>query len=76
MDSLAQHWIDVKPEEEDPPVNYETFHQEKTARAPHTGRPFVNDRRTVRDIMSQISYARFRLTENWGTGIWENLHLC
>jgi hypothetical protein len=46
--------IAVKPEEEDPPDNYETVDQEITARAPHTGRPFVNYRRTFWDIMSNI----------------------
>jgi hypothetical protein len=44
----------VKPEEEDPPENYDTVDQEMTARAPHTGLPFVNDRRKVWDIMSNI----------------------
>jgi hypothetical protein len=46
--------IAVKPESEDPPENYETVDQEMTARAPHTGRPFVNDRRKVWDIMSNV----------------------
>jgi hypothetical protein len=46
--------IAVKPEEEYPPENYETVDQEMTARAPHTGRPFVNDRRKVWEIMSNI----------------------
>jgi hypothetical protein len=46
--------IAVKPEAEDPPENYETLDQEMTARAPHTGRTFVNDRRKVWDIMSNI----------------------
>jgi hypothetical protein len=44
----------VKPEEEDPPENYETVDQEMTARAPHTGSPFVDDRSKVWDIMSSI----------------------
>jgi hypothetical protein len=46
--------IAVKSEAEDPPENYETVDQEMTARAPHTGRPFVNDRHKVWDIMSNI----------------------
>jgi hypothetical protein len=46
--------IAMKPEEEDPPDNYETVDQEMTARAPDAGRPFVNDRRKVWYIMSNI----------------------
>jgi hypothetical protein len=34
--------------------NYETVDQEMMSRAPHTGRPFVNDRRKVWDVMSNI----------------------
>jgi hypothetical protein len=37
--------IEVKPEAEYPAEGYETVDQEMTARAPHTGRSFVNDRR-------------------------------
>jgi hypothetical protein len=51
LDNVVRAKIDVKPEEEDPPENYD---QEMTARAPHTGRPFVNDRRKVWDIVSNI----------------------
>jgi hypothetical protein len=54
LDYVVRAEIAVKPEEEDPPENYETVDQEMTARAPHTGRPFVNDRRKVLDIMSNI----------------------
>jgi hypothetical protein len=54
LDYVVRAEIDVKPEEEDPPENYETVAQEMTARAPHTGLPFVNDRRKVWDIMSNI----------------------
>jgi hypothetical protein len=46
--------IEVKPEAEDPAENYETVDQEMTARAPHTGRSFVDDRRKVWEIMSTI----------------------
>jgi hypothetical protein len=46
--------IKVNPEAEDPAEGYETVDQEMTARAPHTGRSFVNDRRKVWDIMSNI----------------------
>jgi hypothetical protein len=46
--------IAVKPKAEDPPENCETVDQEMTARAPHTGRPIVNDRRNVWDILSNI----------------------
>jgi hypothetical protein len=46
--------IEVKPEAEDPADGYETVDQEMTARAPYTGRSFVDDRRKVWDIMSNI----------------------
>jgi hypothetical protein len=54
LDYVVRAEIAVKPEAEDPPENYETVDQEMTARAPHTGRSFVNDRRKVWDIMSNI----------------------
>jgi hypothetical protein len=54
LDFVVRAETAVKPEAEDPPDNYETVDQEMTARAPHTGRPFVNDRRKVWDIMSNI----------------------
>jgi hypothetical protein len=54
LDYVVRAEIAVRPEAEDPPDNYETVDQEMTARAPHTGRPFVNDRRKVWDIMSNI----------------------
>jgi hypothetical protein len=54
LDYVVRAVIAVKPEEEDPPENYETVDQEMMARAPHTGRPFVNGRRKVWDIMSNI----------------------
>jgi hypothetical protein len=46
--------IAVKYEAENPAENYETVDQEMTTRAPHTGRSFVDDRRKVWDIMSNI----------------------
>jgi hypothetical protein len=46
--------IAVKPEYEDPAEGYDTVDQEMTTRAPHTGRSFVDDRRKVWDIMSNI----------------------
>jgi hypothetical protein len=54
LDYVVRPEIVVKPEDEDPAENYETVDQEMTARAPHTGRPFVNDRHKVWDIMSNI----------------------
>jgi hypothetical protein len=54
LDYFLHPDIEVKPEAEDPAENYETVDQEMTARAPHTGRSFVNDRRKVWDIMSNI----------------------
>jgi hypothetical protein len=44
----------VKPETEDHVEDYDTVDQEMTARAPHSGQDFVNDRRKVWDIMSII----------------------
>jgi hypothetical protein len=46
--------IAVKPEAEDPAKKNETVDQEMTARAPHTGRSCVDDRRKFWDIMSNI----------------------
>jgi hypothetical protein len=54
LDYVVRAEIAMKPEAEYPPENYETVDQEMTARSPHTGRPFVNDRRKVWDIMSNI----------------------
>jgi hypothetical protein len=54
LDYVVRAEIAVKPEAEDPPENYETVDQEMTAREPHTGHPFVNDRRKVWEIMSNI----------------------
>jgi hypothetical protein len=54
LDYVFRAEIAVKPGEEDPPDNYETVDQEMTARAPHTGRPFANERRKVWNIMSNI----------------------
>jgi hypothetical protein len=50
LDYVVRAEIAVKPEEEDPPENYETVDRKSV----HTGRPFVNDRRKVWDIMSNI----------------------
>jgi hypothetical protein len=47
-------YIEVKPEAEDPAEGFETVDQEITARSPHTSWAFVNDRRKVWDIMSNI----------------------
>jgi hypothetical protein len=54
LDYVVRAEIAVKPEAEDPPETYETVDQEMTTRAPHIGRPFVNDRRKVWDIFSNI----------------------
>jgi hypothetical protein len=54
LDYVVGPEIAVKPEAEDPPENYDTVDQEMTARAPQTGRSFVNDRHKVWDIMSNI----------------------
>jgi hypothetical protein len=54
LDYVVRAEVVVKPEGEDPPENYETVDQDMTARAPHTGRPFVNEGRKVWDIMSNI----------------------
>jgi hypothetical protein len=54
LDYVVRPDIAIKPEAEDPAENYETADQEMTARAPHTGRSFVDDRRKVWKIMSNI----------------------
>jgi hypothetical protein len=54
LDYVVLPDIEVNPEAEDPAEGYETVDQEMTASAPHTGRSFVNDRRKVWDIMSNI----------------------
>jgi hypothetical protein len=59
LDYVVRAEIAVKPDGEDPPENYETVDQEMTARAPHTGRPFVNDRCKVWDIMSNIHHVQY-----------------
>jgi hypothetical protein len=50
LDYVVRPDIEFKPEAEDPDENYETVDQEMTARAPHTGRSFVNDRHKVLDM--------------------------
>jgi hypothetical protein len=54
LDYVVRPDIEFKPEAEDPAEGYETVDQEMTARAPHNGRSFVNDRRKVWEIMSNI----------------------
>jgi hypothetical protein len=54
LDYVVRPDIEVKPEAEDPAEGYENVDQEMTARAPHMGRSFVNDRHKVWDIMSNI----------------------
>jgi hypothetical protein len=54
LDYVVRPDIEVKPEAEDPADGYETADQEITARAPHMGRDFVNDKRNVWDIISNI----------------------
>jgi hypothetical protein len=54
LDYVVHSDIAVKPENEDPAENYETVDQEMAARAPHTRHSFVDDRRKVWDIMSNI----------------------
>jgi hypothetical protein len=54
LDYVVHPDINVKPEAEDPAENYETADQEMTARAPHTGQSFVDDRRKIWDIMYNI----------------------
>jgi hypothetical protein len=54
LDYVVRSDIAVKPEAEAPAEVYETVDQEMMARAPQTGRSFVDDRRKVWDIMSNI----------------------
>jgi hypothetical protein len=61
LDYVVHPDIAVKPEAEAPAENYEIVDQEMTAREPHTGRSFLDDRRKVWDIMSNIcgKHSRF-----------------
>jgi hypothetical protein len=54
LDYVVRPDIADKPEAEDPDEGYETVDQEMTARAPHTGRSFVDNRRKDWDIMSNM----------------------
>jgi hypothetical protein len=54
LDYVVRPDIEVKPEAEDPAEGYETVDQEINARVPCTGRYFVNDRRNVWYVMSNI----------------------
>jgi hypothetical protein len=54
LDCVVRPDIAVKPKSEDPVEGYDTADREITARAPHTGQAFVNDRRKVWDILSNI----------------------
>jgi hypothetical protein len=59
LDYVVQSDIEVKPEYDDPAEGYETVDQEMNARAPRTGEAFVNDRRKVWEIMSNICGKHF-----------------
>jgi hypothetical protein len=54
LDYVVRPYIEVKPEAEDPAEGYETLDQEMTAKAPHMGQAFVNDKDKVWDIISNI----------------------
>jgi hypothetical protein len=56
LDYAVRPYIAVKAEAEDPGDGDDTMDQEMTARAPHTGISFVDDRRKVWGIMSNICY--------------------
>jgi hypothetical protein len=47
LDYFVRPYIEVKPEYEDISDGYETVDQEMTAKAPHMGQAFVNDKRKV-----------------------------
>jgi hypothetical protein len=54
LDYVVRPDIAVKLEAEDPADGYDTVDQEMTARAPHTGRAFVDDMRKVWYIISNM----------------------
>jgi hypothetical protein len=54
LDYVVRPEIVVKPESQYPSTGYDMVDQEMTTRAPHTGQAFVNYRRKVWDIMSNI----------------------
>jgi hypothetical protein len=54
LDYVIRAKITVNPEAEDPAEDYDMVDQEMTARSPHSGIAFVNDRLKVWYIMSNI----------------------
>jgi hypothetical protein len=56
LDYVIRQEVEVKPHASDPSDNYDTVDIEMTARAPHTGRTFQDDKRKVWDILSNMCY--------------------
>jgi hypothetical protein len=54
LDYVVRTGIEVKPEAEDPAEGLKKVDQEMTARSPHTGQSFVNERRNVWEIISNM----------------------
>jgi hypothetical protein len=54
LDYVVRPDISVKPEEEDLSDGYDTVYIDMTARAPHTGLAFLDDRNNVWEIVSNI----------------------
>jgi hypothetical protein len=51
LDYVIRQEVEVKPHASDPSDNYDTVDLEMTARAPHTGRTFQDDKHKVWDIL-------------------------
>jgi hypothetical protein len=54
LDYVIRQEVEVKPHTSDPSENYDTIYLEMTARAPHSGRTFQDDKRKVWDILSNM----------------------
>jgi hypothetical protein len=54
LDYVIRQEVEVKPHASDPSENYDTVDLEMTARAPHSGRTFQDDKRKVWDIFSNM----------------------
>jgi hypothetical protein len=54
LDYVIRQEVEVKPHASDPSDNYDTVDLEMTARVPHTGRTFQDDKRKVWDILSNM----------------------
>jgi hypothetical protein len=55
LDYVIRQEVEVRPHASDPSENYDTVDLEMTARSPHTGRTFQDDKRKVWDIFNMCA---------------------